>query len=161
MIASRINISTALKGCFTTVRPRLGNFNSERTASFSVGCRPRIGWAENMSTSTPTIETGCRVVYVTVPDRDLGRKIASALVTEKLAACVNIIPGVESIYYWEEKVQQDPEELLIIKTTDEMMAKITARVKDLHTYDEPEVISMQVNGGSTTYISWLKRNTSA
>ncbi|KAE8659251.1 Protein CutA [Hibiscus syriacus] len=99
------------------------------------------------------------VVYVTVPNREAGRKLAGSIVKEKLAACVNIVPGVESVYEWEGKINTDPEELLIIKTRQSLLPALTEHVKANHEYDVPEVIALPINGGSPQYLEWLKNST--
>ncbi|KAA3453902.1 protein CutA, chloroplastic-like [Gossypium australe] len=109
---------------------------------------------EASSNTVPSI-----VVYVTVPNRDAGRKLADSIVKEKLAACVNIVPGVESVYEWEGKVNRDPEELLIIKTRQSLLPALTEHVKANHEYDVPEVIALPIGGGSAEYLEWLKNST--
>lgn len=109
--------------------------------------------------ATATATTDLVAVYVTVPSKDLGRTIAMALVREKLAACTNIIPGLESIYFWEGKVNIDEELMLLIKTRASLVPQVTARVKELHTYTECEVLAVPVVGGSDTYMQWVKDST--
>ncbi|WCJ23925.1 Protein CutA chloroplastic [Euphorbia peplus] len=99
------------------------------------------------------------VVYVTVPNRDAGKKLAQSIVKEKLAACVNIVPGVESVYEWQGEIQTDSEELLIIKTRQSLLEALTEHVKENHEYEVPEVISLPITGGSDPYLQWLKKST--
>lgn len=99
------------------------------------------------------------MVYVTVPNKEVGRKIARALVEGKLAACTNIVPGLESIYIWDGKVQQDEELLLMIKTQEALVPALTMKVKELHEYSEPEVIAVPIIGGSQSYLNWLLNST--
>ncbi|OAY23219.1 protein CutA, chloroplastic [Manihot esculenta] len=99
------------------------------------------------------------VVYVTVPNRDAGKKLAHSIIKEKLAACVNIVPGIESVYEWKGEVQTDPEELLIIKTRQSLLEALTEHVKANHEYEVPEVISLPITGGSIPYLEWLKKST--
>jgi periplasmic divalent cation tolerance protein len=99
------------------------------------------------------------ILFVTVPNRDDAARIAEALVAERLAACVNIVPGIESIYRWEGKVARDQELLLIIKTTSERYAEVERRVKELHSYTTPEVIAMKIERGSYEYLKWLQDST--
>ncbi|KAF2291612.1 hypothetical protein GH714_026261 [Hevea brasiliensis] len=80
------------------------------------------------------------VVYVTVPSREAGKKLAQSIIKEKLAACVNIEPGIESIYAWEGEVQTDSEELLVVKTRQSLLEAQTEHVKANHEYEVPEVI---------------------
>ena len=88
-----------------------------------------------------------------------GRKVAAALIESKLAACVNMIPGVESMYWWEGKVETDSELLLMIKSRASLVNALTAKVKAVHPYDTPEVIAVPITGGSDAYIQWLLDST--
>lgn len=118
-----------------------------------------------MTSLTPTNSqqpsTGVVAVYVTVPNKDVARQIAFALASEKLAACTNIIPGLESVYEWEGKVQSDNELLLMIKTRSCLVSSLTKRVRELHPYDECEVIAVPVIGGSSSYLQWVKDSVTA
>lgn len=104
-----------------------------------------------MSSETPELRT----VFVTAPDAEVARSLARALVAERLAACVNVVPGVCSIYRWEGEVQEDDEVLLVIKTREDRLAALSARVTDLHPYDLPEVLALPVVGGSAGYLDWV------
>jgi len=95
------------------------------------------------------------VVMVSVPSAEVGKVIARALVEEKLAACVQIVGGVESVYFWEGKVQSDQENLLFIKTKSSLIPHMTERVLSLHPYDTPEVISLPIESGSDKYLKWV------
>jgi periplasmic divalent cation tolerance protein len=99
------------------------------------------------------------VVLVTTPNRDEAARLADALVSERLAACVNIVPAIESVYRWEGKVTRDSESLMIIKTTDGRYADLEQRVKELHSYSTPEVIALRIERGSEQYLAWLKDST--
>ncbi|KAF7817014.1 protein CutA, chloroplastic isoform X1 [Senna tora] len=99
------------------------------------------------------------VVYVTVPNKEAGKKLAESIVKEKLAACVNRVPGVESVYEWKGEIQTDSEELLIIKTRQSLLEALTEHVKANHEYDVPEVISLPITGGNLQYLEWLKNST--
>ena len=99
------------------------------------------------------------VVYVTVPNKETGKKLAEGLVKEKLAACVNRVPGIESVYQWQGEVQTDSEELLIIKTRESLLEALKEHVKANHEYEVPEVIAMPIIGGSIPYLEWIKNST--
>lgn len=99
--------------------------------------------------------------YVTVPSKEMGAKIAKSLLNDKLAACVNIIPGVESYYWWDSKIESDPELLLMIKSRASLLESITAKVKEVHEYDTPEVISVPIIGGNPQYLKWIGESTRA
>ena len=98
------------------------------------------------------------VVLVTTATHEEAARIADTLVTERLAACVNIVPAIESIYRWEGKVTRDNESLMIIKTTDERYADLERRVKELHSYSTPEVIAVKIDRGSAGYLDWLRES---
>eukprot|EP00793_Prasinoderma_coloniale_P002570 PRCOL_00002052-RA len=100
----------------------------------------------------------CCCVYVTAPNRAAAKSLAASLVEARLAACVNIVPGVESVYHWEGKVEVDEELLLIAKTTRSRLAALTEKVNAEHPYDVPEVVAIPFVGGSDKYISWLVDN---
>ena len=93
---------------------------------------------------------------VTVSTMEEGKKIARNLVEAKLAACVNIIQNIVSIYRWRGKIEEDNEHLLIIKTTEENNTKIIKKVKEIHSYTEPECIGLKIETGSDTYLNWIK-----
>ena len=96
------------------------------------------------------------VVFVTVGSSDEGRSLAHALVEEGLAACVNRIPGIRSIYRWEGKIEESEEELLLIKTRAEIFPNLEKRIRELHSYSVPEIIAVPVVSGNEAYLSWLK-----
>jgi periplasmic divalent cation tolerance protein len=94
------------------------------------------------------------VVLVTAP-ADEAERLGRALVGERLAACVNVVPGVRSIYRWEGEVQADDEVLLVIKTSETRVAELVGRVNELHSYDLPEVLALPAVGGSLAYLEWV------
>ncbi|MDQ2069634.1 divalent-cation tolerance protein CutA [Natronospira bacteriovora] len=100
-----------------------------------------------------------RVVFCTCPDTDVAGNLASRLVAEKLAACVNILPGLTSVYEWQGKVESDPEVLLIIKTADDRLPTLIERVEALHPYEVPEVIALPIEAGLPAYLNWINDET--
>jgi periplasmic divalent cation tolerance protein len=101
------------------------------------------------------------LVLSTTGTADLAQKIAAALVENGEAACVNIIPGIRSIYHWEGKVCDEPECLLLIKSRAEKFEAIRVRIKNLHSYAVPEIIALPVSMGDTAYLCWLAANCGA
>merc|ERR1712228_308635 len=106
--------------------------------------------------ATPFAPSGVfSAAFVTVPDMQVAEKLASGLVKSKLAACVNIIPGLTSVYEWEGKIEKDNEMLLMIKTRTDRVDELSAWVKDNHPYDVCEVISTKIDNGNPPYLKWL------
>jgi periplasmic divalent cation tolerance protein len=95
------------------------------------------------------------VIYCTCPDQVVAERIAKALVSDRLAACVNIVPGITSIYRWQGRVHSDPELLLIIKSRSDVYPALEARIRELHAYEVPEIIALPVRQGSSAYLNWL------
>ncbi|MEI7850918.1 MAG: divalent-cation tolerance protein CutA [Kiritimatiellales bacterium] len=96
-----------------------------------------------------------KLIYVTAPSRKEAEKIAEAVVTERLAACANILDGVTSIFHWEGKLCRENEALLILKTTEEKATALTARIKELHSYECPCVVVLPIEGGNPAFLEWL------
>ncbi len=94
------------------------------------------------------------VVYITASG-DNAKDLASALVREKLAACVNRVPGVESTYNWEGRVERDTEDLLIVKTRTDLFDRLKQRTQALHDYDVPEIVGVPIDQGSESYLEWM------
>jgi periplasmic divalent cation tolerance protein len=98
------------------------------------------------------------VVYVTAPE-EKAKDLARALVESRLAACVNILSGARSIYYWQGKVCDEEEALLVIKTRSGLLEELTKTILTLHPYEVPEVIAVPIVGGSPSYLKWLDEST--
>ena len=99
------------------------------------------------------------VVFVTVGSAAEGDRLAKSLVEEGIAACVNRLPGIQSIYRWENKVEQSAEELLIIKSKKTLFRALEKRVRELHSYAVPEIIAVPILAGSEAYLNWLSEQT--
>jgi periplasmic divalent cation tolerance protein len=99
--------------------------------------------------------TDKRIAFTTAPTEDEARKIARHLVEHKLAACVNIVPHLESIYRWQNKVESAREWLLLIKTTAEGFPAVRDAIRALHSYELPECVAIAVEDGSPEYLEWL------
>ncbi|RVE45826.1 hypothetical protein evm_009507 [Chilo suppressalis] len=98
------------------------------------------------------------VAYVTVPNTEVGKTIGHGLVKNKLAACVNIIPQVISIYEWKNEINEDNEALLMIKTRTSQVDKLTEYVRSNHPYEVCEVISLPIKNGNPPYLKWIGEN---
>jgi len=101
-----------------------------------------------------------RVVLVTAPDPATAERLARTLVEERLAACVNVVPAIRSIYRWEGRVEEADELLLLAKTRADRGAALAARVRELHPYALPEVLELPALGGSEAYLGWVREESS-
>jgi len=99
------------------------------------------------------------IISITASSGQEAKKIATTLVNEKLVACVNIIPKIQSIYWWENKVCQEDEVMLIAKSTQSLFPTIIDRVKSLHSYKVPEIISFPILEGLPEYLNWIEEAT--
>jgi periplasmic divalent cation tolerance protein len=99
------------------------------------------------------------VIYCTCPDIETAQRISRLAVEQRLAACINQIPGITSIYTWDGNIQQDQEVLLIVKTIEERFDDFQKLVNDEHPYDLPEIIALPVTQGSPDYLDWIKQCT--
>jgi periplasmic divalent cation tolerance protein len=96
------------------------------------------------------------VVFCTCRDRDEAARLAHAVVDRRLAACVNILPAIESVYRWQEKVESETECLLLIKTTEDRFSALRDAIHELHSYDTPEVLALPVAAGGEKYLAWIR-----
>lgn len=103
------------------------------------------------------MKKGVLIAFVTCPPGK-GKEIAHALVAERLAACVNIIPSIRSVYLWQGKVEDEAEELLVAKTHESKWKDFEKRVKELHSYEVPEIICFLIDDGYEPYVNWLELN---
>lgn len=99
------------------------------------------------------------VVFITASSEDEAVKISKNLIGEKLAGCVNIVKNLRSIYFWQGKIEDDSEVLMIVKTKAELFDKLSDRVKSMHSYTVPEIIGIEIKKGSESYLSWLNEVT--
>jgi periplasmic divalent cation tolerance protein len=95
------------------------------------------------------------VVFITAPNGEEATRLADLLIGAHLAACVQILPEMESVYRWQGKVERQPEILLIVKTTAGKLAELEREVRALHSYDTPEIVAIPIVAGSTPYLNWL------
>jgi periplasmic divalent cation tolerance protein len=98
------------------------------------------------------------VVFVTAPEEEVP-ELARKLVEERLVACVNIVPGLRSLYWWEGKVQDEPEVLCIMKTRSNLFEPLRDRVRELHPYQVEEIVALPIVAGNPPYLDWIKENT--
>jgi len=103
-------------------------------------------------------DTSYIVIFIATSNRKEAEKIANALLAEKLAACVNILDGVHSLFWWQGKIDSSNEALLMVKTKSALLQDIIHRVKELHSYDVPEIIALPIVGGSQKYLSWISES---
>jgi len=99
------------------------------------------------------------VIFITAPNEDEAALIARSLVESRLAACANIIRNVRSIYTWQGNIQDDSEVLMMVKTRKGLFKSVSGRVKELHSYDVPEIIALPIIEGSPDYLEWIKTST--
>ena len=99
------------------------------------------------------------ITFVTCSNAREAKRLADTFVKERLAACVNIVPGVTSVYSWKGKIRQDREVLLIIKSKTALSRRLTARVRKLHSYDCPEVVTLRITSGNPDYLRWIREST--
>ena len=99
------------------------------------------------------------ITFSTCKDLREARRIARTLVREKLAACVNVVPGVSSIYAWKGKIEEGREVLLLLKSRASLSKRLAARVKQLHSYEVPEVVTIPIAAGNPDYLRWIREST--
>jgi periplasmic divalent cation tolerance protein len=100
-------------------------------------------------------------VYITASSRQEALSIGRAVVGERLAACANVLDGMTSVYWWQQSLQEDGEASLILKTRSDLIERLTARVKQLHSYDCPCVVAMPIVAGNPAYLDWIAGETAA
>jgi periplasmic divalent cation tolerance protein len=99
------------------------------------------------------------ITFVACKDARQANRIAAALVGEKLAACVNVLPGVRSVYRWKGKVERAREVLLLIKSRAPLSKRLASRVRELHSYSVPEVVTVSIASGNPDYLRWVRTST--
>jgi len=98
------------------------------------------------------------IFFVTVPNLEEGKKIAKILVESKYAACVNIIQNILSIYRWKGRIEEANEHLLLIKTGERNSKQLIEKINEIHSYDTPECIGVEIDKGSENYLNWIDKN---
>ena len=107
--------------------------------------------------TNPTLKNPVVLAWTTCPDDASARTIATALVGEQLATCVNRIGGVSSTYFWDGRLQEEAEILLIMKTTAARLPSLEARLMALHPYEMPELLAVEVADGNENYLDWVRK----
>ena len=102
--------------------------------------------------------TQFKIAFVTAPDLKTARKLAKAALTERLVACANLVPKIESHYWWKGKLALSREVLLIFKTTTPRLAALERKILELHPYDTPEFVVVNLAGGNRRYLDWLSKS---
>jgi periplasmic divalent cation tolerance protein len=102
------------------------------------------------------METKHLVVFVTTPSKDIGEQIAKTLVESQLAACVNLLPEINSIYTWEGEVYNEAEVMMVIKTQAKLFEALAESIQSLHPYEVPEIIALPIIAGSESYLAWIE-----
>ena len=97
------------------------------------------------------------VLFITASSSEEAYKIAEVLLNQRKAACVNIVPGVSSLFWWQDKIDSAQESLLIVKTKASLLPEIISLVKGIHSYDVPEIIALPIVGGNQDYLEWIGR----
>jgi len=111
-----------------------------------------------MDKPIPSVDTRCHLVFTTLPDRDAAQAIARTLVEERLAACVQFVDGLRSVYRWEGRIDESAECQLVAKTTPAAVTALVDRLRTLHPYDVPEILSLDATA-SAAYGAWLQAET--
>ncbi len=101
----------------------------------------------------------CQLVYVTMPNRDAALEMAKVVVQERLAACANVLNGMTSVYWWDGQVQNEQEAVLILKTQASLVPILETRIKALHSYDCPCVVSFDIKQGNPDFLNWIVEET--
>ncbi|WP_243546100.1 divalent-cation tolerance protein CutA [Pseudodesulfovibrio tunisiensis] len=99
------------------------------------------------------------LVYMTMENREQAANIGAVLVERRLAACVNVIPGMESLYWWNGQVQHGSEAVLIAKTRSALVAELVEAVKAVHPHEVPCIVSMRIEGGNPDFLTWIREET--
>ena len=102
--------------------------------------------------------TDAQLVLTTLPNADKAVEVARVLVEERLIACANIVPAVRSIYRWQDKIQDENEVLVVMKTKSDQIERLKARILELHPYEVPEVLAMPIENGYAGYLEWISKS---
>lgn len=104
-------------------------------------------------------KSGYVIIFITASSYEEARKVADALVTQKKAACVNIVPKVNSLFRWKGKIEDAEENLLVVKTRAKLLSEVVSTVKAVHSYEVPEIIALPIIEGNPDYLKWIDEET--
>lgn len=110
---------------------------------------------DDKATTLAYVPGSCSIAYVTAPSEEAAKRLAKGLVEQRLAACVNVVPNVTSIYRWDGKIQEDAEVMLIIKTKTDLVDALSKYVQANHSYEVAEVISTKIENGNESYLRFV------
>lgn len=99
------------------------------------------------------------LIYITCASKEEAESIGTALVEKRLVACVNLINGIESLYWWEGKVERGQEVILLAKTRSNRVIEVTQSVKEMHSYDVPCIVALDIEGGNPDFLNWIREET--
>ncbi len=105
--------------------------------------------------------TNVKLIYITTKDIEEAKHIGKTLIEEHLAACVNILPQMISMYYWQGSLQRDEEAVLIAKTTASLVDQLIQKIKELHSYSTPAILVLPIEDGNVDYLHWLEHSTNS
>ncbi|EDX01654.1 protein CutA homolog [Drosophila yakuba] len=164
LIAASVTTAIAVPPAFATASSRESCFSSSAASSNST---PISSACSNMGDQPAAAEVSSgagqfayqagssSVAFVTTPDRESAKKLARSIIERKLAACVNIVPQIDSIYMWEGKITEDTEYLMMVKTLTSRIDDLTKFVRENHPYSVAEVISLPIQNGNPPYLDWI------
>ena len=119
----------------------------------------KVLWFVNQKAQYGVIMSSYIVCLVTIDDFEKAASIARTLVEKKLVACVNILPQIRSVYTWKGKICDEPEQLMIMKSRQDLFSDLQAEIKALHPYELPEIIALKIDKGLPDYLNWINENT--
>ncbi|WP_027178169.1 divalent-cation tolerance protein CutA [Maridesulfovibrio bastinii] len=99
------------------------------------------------------------IIYITAPDIAEARSIGAELMKQRLVACVNMVPSIESMFFWDGELRNENEVLMVAKTKKELVPKLTAAVKEIHSYECPCIVAFDISGGNSDFLEWVGRET--
>ncbi|XP_043660072.1 protein CutA homolog [Drosophila teissieri] len=159
LIAASVTTAIAVPPAFATASScfssSAASSNSTSSACSKMGDQPAAAEGSSAAGQFAYQAGSSSVAFVTTPDRECAKKLARSIIERKLAACVNIVPQIDSIYMWEGKITEDSEYLMMIKTLTSRIDDLTKFVRENHPYSVAEVISLPIQNGNPPYLDWI------